>query len=123
MPRTKITDVTIGRARVKAELADTVVKKTIGLMFRRSLRKNEGMLFVFDQETRHPFWMFGMRFPIDMVWIDNKKRVVDVTERAEPCWSLLCKVHRPKRKVKYVIEVNSGFVERNKIKKGDKVSF
>lgn len=115
-------DVRIGSATITVEVADSMFSKSKGLMFRRSLGKGEGMLFIFDEETRHPFWMFGMRFPIDMIWLDNKKRVVDVTEDAKPCW-LLCKVHRPATKARYVIEVNSGFARKNKIKKGDKVSF
>jgi uncharacterized membrane protein (UPF0127 family) len=114
-------NVRIGRAKIRTEVADTKPTKSKGLMFRQSLGKGEGMLFIFDEETRHPFWMFGMRFPIDIIWVDSNKRVVDVTEDARPCW-LFCKVHRPKRKARYVIEVNSGFAKRNKIKKGDKVS-
>jgi uncharacterized membrane protein (UPF0127 family) len=109
---------------VDSELADTILKKTKGLMFRRSLPHGKGMLFAFDRETHHPFWMFGMRFPIDMIWIDRKKQVVDVTEDARPCLCpLFCKVYRPRKKARYVLEVNVGFVEKNRVKIGDKVRF
>lgn len=114
--------VKIGNAEIDAEVAESFISKARGLMFRRLLPEKNGMLFVFSREAYHAIWMFGMRFPIDIIWIDAKKRIADVAQNARPCL-LFCKVYLPKKKAKYVLEVNAGFVEKNRIKLGDKARF
>lgn len=112
--------VTIGKTAVEVEIADSVWKKTKGLMFRDRLEKGRGMLFVFGNDSTHPFWMFGMRFAIDMVWMDKEGKVVHIEEDARPC-RLFCRLYRSRRLAKYVLEVNSGFVKRERVKVGDKI--
>ena len=119
--RMKYKKINIGKASIRAEVADSFFKKVKGLMFRKSLRKNKGMLLVFSREDYHPIWMFGMRFPIDIIWIDERMRVVNIVENSKPC--LFCKTYFPKKKAKYVLEVNAGFVEKYKIRIGLKVDF
>lgn len=65
------------------DVARTQLEKVRGLSGRESLGDNEGMLFVFDTPSIYGFWMKGMRFPIDIVWIDGNT-VVGVTERVDP---------------------------------------
>lgn len=95
---------------MKIEVADTFWKKAKGLMFRKSLEKDKGMLFVFKKECRPRFWMFGMRFPIDIVFLDKEKQVVDVKKNCPPLglnprtW----KTYMPKKPIRYVLEVNPG---------------
>jgi len=118
----KYTNVKIGNATVKAEIADTTLKQIKGLMFRKNLPKNEGMLFVFDQDGFHGVWMMNMSFPIDIIWVDNEKKVVDVVKDAQPC-RLLCPTYRPKEKARYVLEVNANFTEKHKVKIGSSLEF
>ena len=111
----------IGRIAIEAEVADNLFSMAKGLMLRESLEKNRGMLFTFPIEGHHSIWMFGMRFPIDIIWMDRDMRVVDIYENASPC-IIFCKVYMPKKRAKYVLEVNSGFVKNHKIKLGTKIS-
>lgn len=119
---TRYTNVKIGNTTVKVEIADTVIKQSKGLMFRKSLGKNEGMLFIFSNEGYHTFWMVNMSFPIDIIWISANRTIVDITKNAEPCF-IPCKFYSPKEKAQYVLEVNSGFADKHKIKIGQKAKF
>ena len=91
-------------------------------MFRKYLPEDRGMLFVFEEEKIHSFWMKNMLFPLDIIWMDNHKRIVDIYKEALPCKDL-CKTITPKAQAKFVLEVNSGFVEKNQLKIGDSVGF
>ncbi len=107
---------------VQAEIADTKDKRKTGLMFRESLPKNQGMLFIFDREESHSFWMKNMRIPLDIIYICQDKRIVDIKADVAPCRDS-CYGLAPGAKAKYVLEVNAGFAEENKIEIGDKARF
>ncbi len=119
---TEFTKVTIENNTINAELADTIPKRIKGLMFRESLPKNNGMLFIFDKESYHGIWMMNMRFPIDIIWIDSNHKIVDIVKDAQPC-KIICPSHKPKEKAMYVLEVNAGFADKHKIKIGNIVKF
>ena len=107
------------------ETADSIGKKTKGLMFRNSLSEDSGLLMVFGYERRHEIWMFGMRFPIDIVFIDHEKRIVDIKHSVKPMGKnpKTWKIYRPKQNCRYVLEVNSGLMERTKTEIGDVLDF
>ena len=115
-------NVKVSSTEVKAEIADDLIKRTKGLMFRKGLGEKEGMLFVFDEENYHGFWMMNMSIPIDMIWINKEKKVVDITKNAQPC-GLICSSYIPKEKVMYVLEVNANFTERHNVKIGSQLKF
>jgi uncharacterized membrane protein (UPF0127 family) len=120
---TKYTTIKINNVSIKAEIANTVLTKTKGLMFRKSLPESEGMIFIFDNEDYHSFWMMNMSFPLDIIWINSEKKVVYMVKDAKPC-GLICKdFYVPEEKAKYVLEVNANFTTKNKIKTGTKVNF
>ena len=102
---------------LKVEVADTSLKRMKGLMFRKSLPRNSGMLFVFNSKNYHTIWTVNMRFPIDIIWLDEKMRVVDMVEDAQPC-RISYKVYKPRKKAKYILEVNSGVCKKHGIKLG-----
>lgn len=109
---------------VQAEIADSESKQMRGLMYRHSLGWKSGMLFIFDKEARYSFWMKNMSIPLDIIWIGGNKKIVDITKNVLPCKEQgECGSIIPALEVKYVLEVNSGFAEQNKIKVGDKVVF
>ncbi len=91
-------------------------------MYRKSLPQDKGMLFVFEKEKIHPFWMKNMRFPLDIIWLDANKKIVDIYQNAQPCKET-CDSIIPKSAATFVLEVNAGFVEKNKIKVGDRFEF
>jgi uncharacterized membrane protein (UPF0127 family) len=80
------------------------------------------MLFVFPAETTPSFWMKDMRYPIDMIWIDASRQVVDSTENALP-ESYPDTTFSPRVPVRYVLEVPAGFFAEQGIMIGDTVSF
>jgi uncharacterized membrane protein (UPF0127 family) len=109
-------------ACIRVEIADTYEKRKAGLMFRESLPENQGMLFIFDSEDYYSFWMKNMRIPLDIIWIDKDKRIVDIKADVPPCKDS-CEGLPSNAKAKYILEVNVGFAERNGIKIGDEVRF
>jgi len=119
---TKYTTVKIGDVKIRAEIADTLIKRTKGLMFKKILPENEGMLFIFDNEGYHSFWMMNMSFPIDIIWINKEKKVVDISKNTQPC-KLSCSTYKPKEKAIYVLEVKANFTEKHGVKIGSSLKF
>jgi len=105
-----------------AEVADSGPKRQQGLMFRKSLSDNEGMLFIFDEEGQHAFWMQNMLISLDIIWINQEKIIVDIITNTPPC-NDACNIMVPRSKAKYVLEVRSGFVQKHNIKIGQKAIF
>ncbi len=114
--------VCIKQVCVEAEIADSAPKQAKGLMHREGLSDKEGMLFIFDKEDIYTFWMKNMQFALDIIWINQNKEIVDINTNVLPCGAS-CENIIPREEAKYVLEVCAGFVERNQIKIGDKVSF
>ncbi|MBD3310309.1 DUF192 domain-containing protein [Candidatus Woesearchaeota archaeon] len=106
--------VEINGREISAEIADTPEERNRGLMFRKELCDNCGMLFVFEEESRHAFWMKDTQIPLDMVHIDSEKNVVDVL-RAEPCKSDQCPHYIPASASRYVLEVSQGTFGKDNI--------
>jgi hypothetical protein len=119
---TKYTEIKIGDTKVNAEIADTAFKKAKGLMGRKSLKENEGMIFPFNTEDYYKFWMFNMSIPIDIIYISKNKTVVEIWQNAQPC-GLSCESYTPKEKSMYILEVRANFTERHKTKIGSKIDF
>ncbi|MFQ6049475.1 MAG: DUF192 domain-containing protein [Candidatus Paceibacterales bacterium] len=105
------------------ELADNQTERALGLMFREGLELNKGMLFVFEEEEEHSFWMKNTLIPLDIIWINEEKEVVFIKKNAQPCTEKICKDIEPGKKAKYVLEVNAGMVEKINLKIGDRLNF
>lgn len=110
-------------AEISLEVADTPEKRQQGLMNRKSLRKDHGMLFVWKNEATRYFWMKNTLIPLDMIFISSNGTVLNVkTAYPEPNTpDSELKRYGSNGEAMYVIEVNSGFAENNSIKKGSKV--
>jgi len=125
-PALPVTTVRIGDAAILAEVPQTPQDRARGLGERDFLPRDRGMLFVFDFEHPHAFWMRGMRFPLDFVWISADRRVVEVTTEVPPQPGVPdaeLRLYRPNAPVLYVLEVNAGAVEDLDIRVGDRVEF
>ena len=114
----------ISKAKLIVEVADTDEKRQHGLMYRRKLPTNEGMLFVFTDESIRSFWMKNTFLPLDIGFFDSKKQLVEI-QKMIPVKSEMevPKSYVSKFAAQYVLEVNQGWFQRNKIKLGDKLSF
>jgi uncharacterized protein len=118
--------VTLGSKKVQIEVADTKELHEKGLSDRKSLAEDNGMLFVFNPKHVSPiFWMKNMLFPLDIIWISDGKIIkIDKNIPAPDVNTPDDKISRfaPSQPIDYVLEVNSGFCDKNKIKKGDSVT-
>jgi uncharacterized membrane protein (UPF0127 family) len=108
---------------IEVEVMVSDQDRATGLMFRPSLADDKGMLFVFERADFHGIWMKNCRFPIDIVWLDEDRRVVHVAEGATPCKADPCPVYEPLRRAQYVIELNAGQARREGATIGEAVSF
>lgn len=94
------------------ELALTPDQQSRGLMFREQMDEDRGMLFVFEEEGIHPFWMKNTLIPLDIIWIDSEKEVVFISRDTQPCRSAACPTINPGTEAKYVLEINAGLSEQ-----------
>ncbi|MBI1838711.1 MAG: DUF192 domain-containing protein [Candidatus Colwellbacteria bacterium] len=116
--------VVIGGEEFRVEVAATPIKQTKGLSGRDGLGLNAGMLFPFSELSTHSFWMKDMKFPIDIIWIQNDK-VVGFEENMEPGSSKSdaeLRIYSPPSPINNVLEVAAGTVLRLGVKIGDAIS-
>jgi len=106
----------IGDRVIKVESAESVMEKQKGLSGRNFMRTNNGMLFIFSQSDYYPFWMKDMKFPIDIIWIDEKLKIIGFEKNINP--NSFPKKFIPQLPAKYVLEVNGGWSDENEIKEG-----
>jgi len=105
----------------EVEIADTPQERARGLMYKTSLKENEGMLFVFDKPGIYGFWMKNTLIPLDIIWLDKSKEVVFIKENAQPCLKENCSVFKNQKPAKYILEINAGKVKELNLKVGDKL--
>ena len=108
------------RASVTVEVADTEQQREVGLMFRKHLDDEAGMLFVFKDTEHRNFWMHNTVIPLDMLFADSGGRVIGIVANAEPFSDKAVGVEGGSE---YVLEVNGGFCAKNGIKPGDRFNF
>lgn len=101
---------------ITVDLARTPAEQARGLAGRASLKSSHGMLFLFDQPNIPTFWMQGMNFSIDIIWLLDG-RIVDLDENL----SLDKTLYSPMAPVNQVLEVNAGFVKEHGLKIGDQL--
>ena len=112
-----------GSSCFNLELAITPEQRNQGLMFREELAPDDGMLFIFEEEDRHCFWMKNTLIALDMIWLDTKKEVVHIAKSVPPCKTKTCPSFCPDKKAKYVLEVNAGTCDSLRLRVGDSLLF
>jgi len=116
----KAAQVKIGEAVFRVEIAGNFASRAQGLSGRPSLEGDEGMLFIFPAPGTYGFWMQGMRFPLDIIWIRGD-RVVGFAENAPVPTGADPPTFLPPEPVDRVLEINAGLVAARGIKIGDKI--
>ncbi len=108
---------------VTAELAKTPEQRRLGLMFREGINADQGMLLVFEEEDLFAIWMKNMKFPLDLLWLDQEKRIVHIECDVPPCRADPCATYSPQIPGLFVLELQAGSVKQNKLKLYDRLEF
>ena len=102
------------------EVAKTIEERRTGLMYRKELLNNEGMLFIFPSEKIIQLWMKNTYIPLDVIFISENKLIVDIKKNMEKLSETIVK---SKVKSRYALEFNAGLINKLDIEIGDKVLF
>lgn len=105
---------------VFVEVADTPDTQTRGLMYRDHLDPDHGMLFIFQEERPHSFWMKNTPIPLDMLFIARDDRIAGIHANAEPFSLNPIDAGAPSRAV---LEVSGGFAAAHGLAVGDRVTY
>ena len=105
---------------VSVEVVRTDADRARGLMDRRELAPDAGMLFLFDETAEHPFWMKNTLLPLDMLFLSEDGRVNGIVERAVPGDLSPRSAGGPSR---FVLEVNGGWAAAHGVSAGDRARF
>ncbi|RFS18710.1 DUF192 domain-containing protein [Chitinophaga silvatica] len=106
--------------KIDIQLAQTDEQRADGLMYRKSMSDDQGMLFIFPDMDERSFWMKNTYISLDIIYIDDKFEIVSIQKYATP----LSEEGLPSfKKAKYVLEVNGGFSDKYHIAFGDKIVY
>jgi uncharacterized membrane protein (UPF0127 family) len=110
--------------KILVDIALTDKQVQDGLAIKNSLNENEGMLFFLGEPRKASFWMKNMKFPIDIIWLNEKFSIVHIEQELQPCESVFyCKSYKPNSEALYVLETIAGFTKKHNLQIGDNVDF
>lgn len=108
------------RATIDMELADNDMERQFGLMYRKSMAADQGMLFLFERSEPQGFWMKNTFIPLDILFVDENRTILNIHENTVPHSEATIASEGPAR---YVVEVNGGFTAANGIRPGDRIAW
>jgi len=108
---------------LQVEIADTPMEQTRGLMFRTDLPEDHGMLFIFDRPGKNRFWMKNTLIPLDILWMDDRKRIIHIEYQVPPCKMDPCPAYGPSAESHYVLEVKAGVAHKRGLRVGMPLQF
>ena len=96
-----------------------------GMMFRKSLAPDRGMLFFHTQPGKYPYWMYQVQIPLDIIWMDDDRNIVEISADTPPCppAATECPVYGGHQTARYVLELAGGMAKKYGLKVGDRISF
>ncbi len=109
-----VIDLKIDKNIIKAEVASTQTSQQLGLMYRKSMPEQNGMLFVFEQKAGHCFWMKNTLLPLAIAFIDDDGKIVNIEEMKPQSEDNHC----PSKPIRYALEMNANWFEKRQIKPG-----
>ncbi len=107
-----------GMFNIKVEVAQTPQQHAIGLMWRKTMPANEGMLFVFPQAAQQCFWMKNTLLPLSIAFVGDDGRIVNLDEMLPQTEAPHCST----KPVRFVLEMNKGWFTKHGFKPGDKLT-
>lgn len=110
-------------AQIRAELAVSREAQAQGMKFRTNLRPGEGMLFPFQEMAPRAFWMFQTLIPLDIVWLDDNKRIVEISANTPPCRTVAddCPSYGGSAHSTYVLELAAGQAAAHNLTVGSQI--
>jgi uncharacterized membrane protein (UPF0127 family) len=108
---------------ITAEIAATDEERQLGLMHRKKINPDQGMLLVFEQENLYSIWMKNMNIPLDIVWLNGEKRIVHIERDVPPCKEDPCPTYTSRLPAMYVLELKTGSVNEHSLKMFDRIEF
>lgn len=106
---------------VRLELATNDELRGQGLMYRESLPRGEGMLFIFPEPGEYPFWMKNTLIPLDMIWLDTSGKIVAIRPDVPPCRADPCPTYAPEAISSLVLELAAGEAKAHGLSVGDTI--
>ena len=107
-------DLTAGFHRIEAEVAANQADRSQGLMHRRVMPSNQGMIFVFPQTATHCFWMKNTPLPLSIAFLDEKGMIISIDEMAPETEDNHC----PAQPARFALEMNAGWFKAKGLKPG-----
>jgi uncharacterized membrane protein (UPF0127 family) len=107
----------VGSHKLTAEVASDDPQRSMGLMHRRMLPENRGMLFVFAETALHGMWMKNTYLPLSVAFLDRDGVIINIVDMQPH----VEKTHSATRPAKYALEMNQGWFKKRGVKAGDKV--
>ena len=110
---------------VHVELAKTEAERQFGLMERTSLPQGRGMLFIHERPGQYPYWMYDCKIGLDIVWMDQSHRIVEMSPHTPPCKgaSNTCPSYGGRETSVYVLELPVGSIKAHQLAVGQTVNF
>jgi uncharacterized membrane protein (UPF0127 family) len=118
---TAIIQTSHANVRVHVEIAQTQRARTTGLMRRRTLAPDAGMLFVFPRNTRGSFWMKDTLLPLSIAFYSASGRILRILDMT-PCRTAPCRLYNPRIAYRGALEVNRGAFRRWNVTAGDRIT-
>jgi uncharacterized protein len=114
-----------GGRQIRAEMKMHRQDILTGMKFRDSLPPDRGMLFMYGKPGSYSFWMYEVKVPLDIVWMDQNRRIVEIYENAKPCSGPpeKCLVYGGSRESMYVLELAGGMVKKCNLSVGQQLEF
>jgi uncharacterized membrane protein (UPF0127 family) len=109
----------LGQQTISVEIADSPERAERGLMFRKTMPENEGMIFVFADERPRAFWMKNTYLPLTIAYIGKNKKIVDLQDMKPAPTEASPPSYPSKKPAMYALEMNQGWFNKNKVKVGD----
>ena len=109
--------------RAEAEIDPIDMQK--GMMFRDSLPRGRGMLFIHDKPGAYQYWMYQVRIPLDIVWMDTSHRIAEISADTPPCKTKasLCPTYGGHQTAQFVLELGGGEAKRLGLSVGQTLEF
>ena len=107
-------------ATLDIEFANTEYETQTGLMYRRAMQINRGMLFIFENEIRRSFYMKNTEFALDIIFLNSDHEIVSIQKNAKPFDKSSLPSDAP---AKYVLEINAGLSDQWGLEVGDLIEF